>query len=180
MGILTGKKILITGLLSDRSVAYGVAKACVKHGAEIAITYMSERFLDRATNFAKEFNTNLVFPCDVTKDEDISNLFKMLKNNWDGIDGLLHSIAYTPKNGISGDFVDNLTRDIFNQSNDISAYSFASLAKHGRSMMKNRNSSMVCLSYLGGTRVVPNYNMAGVSKAALEAITKIYVLLFRS
>ncbi|MCX8514911.1 MAG: SDR family oxidoreductase [Burkholderiales bacterium] len=172
MGILAGKKILITGLLSNRSIAYGVAKACVEQGAEIAITYQSDRFLDRAQGFAQEFGTNIILPCDVTSDEQINNLFTRLAKSWDGVDGLLHSLAYTPKEGISGDFVANVNRDTFKISSDISSYSYLALARAGRDMMKNRNASMLCLTYLGGERVLPNYNMAGVSKAALEATSR--------
>ncbi len=169
MGLLTGKKILITGLLSNRSIAYGVAKACKAQGAEIAITYQAERFLDRAKGFAQEFGTDIIIPCDVTDDAQIENVFTELKKYWDGIDGVLHSLAYTPKEGLSGDFVDNVSRECFSTSNDISAYSFTALAKAARPMMKGRNSSLICLTYLGGERVLPNYNMAGVAKAALDA-----------
>lgn len=169
MGFLAGKKILITGLLSNRSIAYGVAKACKEQGSEIAITYQAERFLDRAKGFAEEFGTNIIIPCDVTDDAQIEGVFTELKKHWDGVDGVLHSLAYTPKEGLSGDFVDNVSRECFNTSNDISAYSFSALAKAARPMMKSRNSSLICLTYLGGERVLPNYNMAGVAKAALEA-----------
>ena len=169
MGFLDGKKILITGLISNRSIAYGVAKACCAQGADLAITYQTERFIDRAREFAKEFGAKVVIPCDVTSDEQIKNLFGELNTHWDGVDGILHCLAYTPKEGISGDFVQNVDRDVFATSNDISAYSFSALAKAGRSMMQGRNASMLCLTYLGGEKVLPNYNMAGVSKAALEA-----------
>ena len=169
MGFLAGKKILITGLLSNRSIAYGVAKACHAQGAEIAITYQGERFLERAKGFAAEFDSKIIVSCDVTDDEQIANVFTELKKHWDGLDGILHCIAYTPREGLSGDFVENVSRDAFKISNDISAYSFNALAKAGRSMMQGRNASMICLTYLGGERVLPNYNMAGVAKAALEA-----------
>ena len=169
MGLLTGKKILITGLLSNRSIAYGVAKSCIAQGAEIAITYQTERFLDRAKGFAEEFGTDIIIPCDVTDDAQIEGVFTELKKHWDGVDGVLHSLAYTPKEGLSGDFVDNVSRECFSTSNDISAYSFSALAKAARPMMKGRNSSLICLTYLGGERVLPNYNMAGVAKAALDA-----------
>ncbi len=172
MGFLQGKKILITGLISDRSIAYGVAKACFEQGAELAFTYQNEKHSERVAGFAKEFNSNLVFQLDVANDEQISNLFTELEKHWDGLDGLLHSIAFTPKNGLVGDFVDNIDRETFRLSNDISAYSFIALARAGRKMMQGRNASLVCLSYLGGERVLPNYNMAGIAKAALESSTR--------
>lgn len=169
MGFLSGKKILITGLISDRSIAYGVAKVCFEQGAELAFTYQNEKHVDRVAGFAAEFNSKLVFQLDVAKDEHITALFSELSKHWDGLDGLLHSIAFTPKAGLSGDFVENVDRDTFNISNDISAYSLIALGREARKMMQGRNGSIVCLSYLGGERVLPNYNMAGVAKAALES-----------
>lgn len=172
MGFLQGKKILITGLISDRSIAYGVAKACFQQGAELAFTYQNEKHRDRVAGFAKEFNSDLVFPLDVGVDEQITNLFVELEKKWDGLDGVLHSIAFTPKNGLVGDFVDNVDRETFKISNDISAYSFIALGRAARKMMQGRNGCLICLSYLGGERVLPNYNMAGVAKAALESSTR--------
>lgn len=169
MGFLAGKKILITGLLSDRSIAYGIAKACHKQGAELAFTFQTERFEQRVKDLAKEFDGKIFLPCDVTKDEEIASLFNELSKHWDHLDGVLHSIAYTPKEGLMGDFVDNVTRETFNVSNDISAYSFACLAKHARALLTKGQGSLLALTYLGGEKVVPNYNMAGVSKAALDA-----------
>lgn len=172
MGFLNGKKILITGLLSDRSIAYGVAKACQREGATLAFTYQMERFKERTAKLAKDFNSDLLFPCDVTNDAEIAQLFADLGKKWDGLDGILHSIAFAEKEGLTGDFVNNVTRDIFTKANDVSAYSFMALAKAGRSMMQGRNASLVTLTYLGADRVVPNYNMMGVAKAALEAATR--------
>lgn len=172
MGFLQGKKILITGIISDRSIAYGVAKMCYAQGAELAFTYQGERFKDRVTKFAAEFNSNLVFECDVANDASIEKVFADLANSWDGLDGLLHSIAFVPKEGISGDFVENVSREVFNIANDISSYSFLALAKAARPMTQGRNASLVCLSYLGGIRVLQNYNMSGVAKAALDATAR--------
>lgn len=169
MGFLSGKKILITGLISNRSIAYGIAKACFAQGAELAFTYQNEKHAGRVSDFAAEFNSTLVFPLDVTNDEQINNLFASLEQHWDGLDGLLHSIAFTPKAGLGGDFIENVDRETFEISNDISAYSFIALGRAARKMMQGRNASLVCLSYLGGERVLPNYNMAGVAKAALES-----------
>ena len=172
MGFLHGKKILITGLISDRSIAYGVAKSCFEQGAELAFTYQNEKHAERVAGFAREFNSTLVFPLDVASDEQISALFRDLGACWDGLDGLLHSIAFTPKHALAGDFVENVDRETFRLSNDISAYSLIALARSARPMMQGRNAGIVCLSYLGGERVLPNYNMAGIAKAALESCTR--------
>lgn len=169
MGILSGKKILITGLLSDRSIAYGVAKACKQMGAELAFTYQTERFEQRVKDLAADFGGKIVLLCDVSKDEDVANLFTKLGQSWDSLDGVLHSIAYSPKEGLTGDFVENVGRETFRVSNDVTAYSFSLLAKYARELLTKAHGSLVTLSYLGGERVVPNYNMAGVAKAALEA-----------
>lgn len=172
MSFLTGKKILITGLISDRSIAYGVAKSCFKHGAELAFTYQNPKHQERVAGLAAEFNSKIILPLDVAIDEQLTQVFEQLAQHWDGLDGILHSIAFTPKNGLTGDFVDNVDRETFKVSNDISAYSFVALAKAARHMMQGRNAALVCLSYLGGERVLPNYNMAGVSKAALESCVR--------
>ena len=172
MGFLAGKKFLITGLLSDRSIAYGVAKACHREGATLAFTYHMERFRDRTLKLAGDFGSDFVIPCDVTNDEEISQLPNALGAKWDSLDGVLHSIAFSEKEGLSGDFVNNVTREIFAQANDVSAYSFLALARALRPMMQGREAAMVTLSYLGANRIVPNYNMMGVAKAALEATTR--------
>jgi enoyl-[acyl-carrier protein] reductase I len=169
MAILKDKHILITGLLSNRSIAYGVATACKNQGATLAFTYQEERFKERVTNLAKDFNSSIVLPLDVTKDEEFGELFIALNQQWDRLDGVLHSIAYSPKEGLMGDFVDNVTRSTFQIANDISAYSFSALAKASRNMLKQSGGSLLTLSYLGGEKVVANYNMAGVTKAALES-----------
>jgi enoyl-[acyl-carrier protein] reductase I len=169
MALLNGKKILITGLLSNRSIAYGVAKTCHREGAILAFTYQDEKFKDRVLDLAKDFNSNLIIPCDVTKDNEIENLFNHLSEKWDGLDGLLHSIAYSPKEGLIGDFVENVTRETYKIATDISSYSFNALAKGARDLLKKSQGSLLTLTYLGGDKVVPNYNMAGVAKAALES-----------
>lgn len=169
MGFLAGKKILITGLLSDRSIAYGVAKACKAQGAELAFTYQSDRFLERVKGLAAQFDSDLLLKCDVTIDADIQTLFEDLSKKWNSLDGVLHSIAYVPKEGLTGSFVDNVSREVYQVSNDISSYSFLALAKHSRALLAKSQGSLITLSYLGGERVVTNYNMSGVAKAALEA-----------
>ncbi|TXH58665.1 MAG: SDR family oxidoreductase [Bacteroidia bacterium] len=169
MGFLSGKKILITGLISDRSIAYGVAKVCKREGALLAFTYQGEKIEQRVKNLAAEFDSTLVLPCDVAQDEQIPALFEKLGQNWDGLDGILHSIAFSPKAGLTGDFVENVDREVFRIANDVTAYSFTALAKYAKPLLQKNNGSLVTLTYLGAEKVVPNYNMAGVAKAALEA-----------
>ena len=173
MGFLADKKILITGLLSKHSIAYGIAKACHREGAQLAFTYQNERFEDRIKKFAAEFGSDITIPVDVSSDEQIDNLFVELGKRWDGLDGLVHSIAYAPTEAIEGDFLNGITRDAFRIAHDISSYSYAALAKGARPMMQGRpNASMLALSYLGAERTMPNYNTMGLAKASLEAATR--------
>ena len=169
MGFLAGKRILITGLLSNRSIAYGIAKAMHREGAELAFTYQNERFRDRVAKMAADFGTELVFPCDVQEDPQITELFEQLATHWDGLDSLVHSIAFAPTKALEGDFLDGCSREAFRISQEISAYSFPALAKAARPMMKGRNGSLLTLSYLGAVRTMPNYNIMGLAKASLEA-----------
>ncbi len=169
MALLTGKRILITGLLSDRSISYGIASACKREGAELALTYVGERFRDRINEFAKEFDTSLVFPCDVADDAQIDGVFAGLRQHWDGLDGLVHSIGFAPREAISGELLDGLSREGFRIAHDISAYSFPALAKAALPMLEGRRSSLLTLTYLGSQRVVPHYNTMGLAKASLEA-----------
>ena len=173
MGFLAGKRILITGLLSKHSIAYGIAKACHREGAELAFTFQNERFIDRVSKFADEFSSKLVFPCDVSVDSDINNLFTELGKHWDGLDGLVHSIAYAPAEALEGDFLDGITREASQIAHDVSAYSYAALAKAARPLLlKGNNPALLALTYLGAERVMPNYNLMGMAKASLEAATR--------
>jgi enoyl-[acyl-carrier protein] reductase I len=169
MGFLAGKKILVTGVLSNRSIAYGIAKAARREGAELALTYQNERFKDRVGEMAAELGSNIALACEVTSDAEIDALFRSLKERWDGLDGLVHAIAFAPREAIAGDFLEGLSRAAFAQAHDISAYSFAALAKAAMPMMQGRKASLVTLTYLGAERVVPNYNTMGLAKASLEA-----------
>ena len=169
MGFLVGKRILITGLLSNRSIAYGIAKAMHREGAELAFTYQNERFLERVAKLATDFDSRLLFPLDVQDDEQITALFDQLGQHWDGLDALVHSIAYAPSDALDGDFLDGLSRDAFRISQEVSAYSFPALAKAARPMMRGRNGALLTLSYLGAERTMPNYNIMGLAKASLEA-----------
>jgi enoyl-[acyl-carrier protein] reductase I len=169
MGFLSGKRVLVTGLLSNRSIAYGIATAVRREGAELAFTYQNDRFKARVTEMAGEFGSELAFPCDVANDAEIAALFAGLAKSWDGLDGLVHAIAFAPREAIAGDFLEGLSREAFRIAHDVSAYSFAALAKAALPMMQGRKSALLTLSYLGAERVVPNYNTMGLAKASLEA-----------
>ena len=168
MGFLAGKKLLITGVLSNRSIAYGIAKACHAQGAELAFSYVGERFKDRITEFAADFNSNLIFDCDVGDDAQIEKLFADLSQTWPTFDGFVHSIGFAPREAIAGDFLDGLTRENFRIAHDISAYSFPAMAKAALPYL-NANAALLTLSYLGALRTIPNYNTMGLAKASLEA-----------
>ena len=168
MGFLTGKKLLITGVLSNRSIAYGIAKACHAQGAELAFGYVGERFRDRITEFAADFDSKLIFDCDVGSDEQIAALFTDLSKTWPTFDGFVHSIGFAPREAIAGDFLEGLSREGYRIAHDISAYSFPAMAKAALPML-NPKSALLTLTYLGSTRVLPNYNTMGLAKASLEA-----------
>jgi enoyl-[acyl-carrier protein] reductase I len=169
VALLTDRKILITGVLSARSIAYGVARACQREGATLAFTYASEELKDRVVKLAADFGPCPVLPCDVTSDEQIAALFDRLRSEWQGLDGLLHSIAFAPREALSGDFLSGLTRAAFATAHDVSSYSFAALAKAARPLLTGRNASLLTLTYLGAMRAVTNYNVMGLAKASLEA-----------
>ncbi len=169
MGFLAGKRLLITGLLSNRSIAYGIARACHREGAELAFSYVGERFKDRITEFAAEFDSKLIFDCDVGNDEQIDQMFADLGAAWpEGFDGFVHSIGFAPREAIAGDFLDGLSRESFRIAHDISAYSFPAMAKAAASRLRP-NAALLTLSYLGAVRYVPSYNTMGLAKASLEA-----------
>lgn len=169
MGFLAGKRILITGVISNRSIAYGIAKACHQQGAELAFTYVGDRFKDRVVEYAAEFGSNIVIPCDVSDDAQIDGAFATLKTHWDGLDGLVHAIGFAPRESIAGEFLDGLSREAFRIAHDISAYSFPALAKAALPMMQGRQASVLTLTYLGAEKVVKHYNTMGLAKASLEA-----------
>lgn len=169
MGFLAGKKILIAGLLSNRSIAYGIAEAMKREGAELAFTYQMEKHQDRVAKLAAEFGSSLLFHCDVAEDNQIDALFPAIAKHWDGIDCIVHSVAFVPKDALDGDYLDKVTRENFRIAHDISSYSFAALAKAAYPMMAGRNGSLLTISYLGAERTMPNYNVMGLAKASLEA-----------
>jgi enoyl-[acyl-carrier protein] reductase I len=168
MGFLTGKKFLVTGVLSNRSIAYGIAKACREQGAELAFSYVGDRFKDRITEFAADFGSTLIFDCDVGDDAQIDKLFKDLSAAWPRFDGFVHSIGFAPREAIAGNFLDGLSRENFRIAHDISAYSFPAMAKAALPYL-NDKSALLTLTYLGALRSVPNYNTMGLAKASLEA-----------
>lgn len=169
MSFLKGKRALITGLISDRSMAYGIAEAMHREGAELAFTYQNDRFKDRVDEMAAKFNSSITLPCDVSQDEEIVRTFTALAKYWDGFDILVHSIAFAPADQLQGDYLENLTREGFRVAHDVSSYSFAALAKAALPMMQNRQAALLTLTYIGSIRTVPNYNIMGLAKASLEA-----------
>jgi enoyl-[acyl-carrier protein] reductase I len=169
MGILSDKKILVTGLLSSRSIAYGIAQACRREGATLAFTYVNDDLKERVVKLAAEFGSPPVLPCDVSSDEQIEALFAALKREWGALDGLVHSIAFAPREALAGDFLNGLSRAAFATAHDISSYSFAALARGARPLMAGRRGSLLTLTYLGSVRAIQNYNVMGLAKASLEA-----------
>jgi len=169
MGFLAGKKALIVGIASNRSIAYGIAKAMHREGAELAFSYANEKLKPRVEKFAAEFGSDIALPCDVSLDEEIDGLIDLLGERWDSLDALVHSVAFAPREALAGDYLENLDREGFRVAHDISSYSLAALAKAARPMMQNRNGAIITMTYLGSERALPNYNIMGVAKASLEA-----------
>jgi len=169
MGMLAGRRLLITGLLSNRSIAYGIARAAHREGAELAFTYVGERFEPRVRELAADFGATIVLPCDVNSDAEITALFDNLAGHWDGLDGLVHAIAFAPREAIAGEFLEGFSREAFRQAHEVSAYSFPALAKAALPLMQGRRAALLTLSYLGAERAIPHYNTMGLAKASLEA-----------
>jgi len=169
MGFLHGKRALITGVLNHRSIAWGIANAMHREGAELAFTYVNDKLKDRVDEAAVQFGSSIVLPCDVTSDSDIENLFVELGKHWDGLDIVVHSIGFAPREALTGEYLDGLTREAFRIAHDVSSYSFAALAKAARPLMKDRAGALLTLTYLGSDRALSNYNVMGLAKASLEA-----------
>lgn len=169
MGFLANKKALIIGVAGSRSIAWGIAQAMKREGAELALTYQNEKLQSRVEKLASECDTDITLPCDVSSDEQIESLFTHLDDYWNHVDIIVHSVAFAPRDQLQGDYLENVTREGFHTAHDISSYSFAALAKAGRNMMHGRNGALLTLSYLGAERTIPNYNVMGVAKASLEA-----------
>lgn len=172
MGFLTGKKALIVGLASNRSIAYGIAKALHDQGAELAFTYQNDKLQERVEKMAAEFGSKLTFPCDVARDDEITAVFKDLHPHWQQLDILIHSVAYAPADQIAGNYIEHANREGFRIAHDISAYSLVALTKAAMPMMENTDGSVLTLSYFGAEKAVPNYNVMGIAKASLEAAVR--------
>ncbi|MFY7697362.1 MAG: enoyl-ACP reductase FabI [Legionella sp.] len=172
MGFLNGKKALIVGLASNRSIAYGIAKALHEQGAELAFTYQNEKLRERVERMAAEFNSTLTFACDVSSDQAIESVFTQLGRQWQQLDILIHSVAFAPADQIGGDFIQNSTREGFQIAHDISAYSLVGLAKAALPLMEQSQGAILTLSYYGAEKAVPNYNVMGIAKASLEATVR--------
>ena len=169
MGFLTGKRILVLGVASKLSIASGIAAAMHREGAQLALTYQNDKLKERVLKFAESWDSHLVFPCDVSNDQQIQDLFSDLSESWDGLDGIVHCLAYAPAHELEGNYVDVTTREGFLTAHEISSFSFVALAQAGKAMMEGRNGSLLTLSYLGAMRSLPNYNVMGLAKASLEA-----------
>jgi len=169
MGFLEGKRALVVGVAGNRSIAWGIARAMHRQGAEIALTYQNERLKSRVEKLAAELDSHITIPCDVEFDEQIDATFDALGKHWDGLDIIVHAVAFAPREALQGDYLNAVNRDAFRIAHDISSYSFAALAKAARPMMQGSNGALVTLTYLGSERTMPNYNVMGVAKASLEA-----------
>ncbi|MGH8113612.1 MAG: enoyl-ACP reductase FabI [Rhodanobacteraceae bacterium] len=169
MGFLEGKRALVTGILSNRSIAWGIAQAMHREGAELAFTYVDEKLRNRVDDAATQLGSDIVLPCDVSRDSEIETLFDTLAKRWDGLDILIHSIGFAPREALQGEYLDGLTRENFKIAHDISSYSLAALAKAARPMMQGRRAAILTLTYLGAERALASYNVMGLAKASLEA-----------
>ena len=169
MGFLAGKRALIVGIASNRSIAWGIAQAMRREGAELAFTYQNDKLQSRVEKMATELGSSIILPCDVASDTDIDAVFAHVGQHWDGLDIVVHSVAYAPREALEGDFLEGISRENFRIAHDISAYSFAALAKAARPLMKGRRGALITMTYLGGVRAVPNYNVMGLAKASLDA-----------
>jgi len=174
MGFMAGKRALIVGVASDRSIATGIAEAFAREGAEIAFTYQNEKLLGRVTKLATRLgqNPDLCFPCDVSSDEEIASVFSKLSKEWDGLDILVHSVGFAPRDQLEGGFAEAVTREGFQIAHDISSYSLAGLTKGALPMMQGRDAAILALTYNAATMVVPNYNVMGLAKASLESCVR--------
>ena len=169
MGFMQGKRALIVGLASNRSIAWGIAQAFAREGAEIALTYQNDRLKPRVEKMAAELGSSMTYPLDVAHDSEIDELMTLIGKEWDGIDVMVHSVGFAPREQLTGTYIESVTREGFQIAHDISSYSLAALAKAALPLMQGRNSSILTLSYLGAVRAVPNYNVMGLAKASLEA-----------
>ncbi len=171
MGMLEGKKLLVIGVASKRSIAWGIASAMHREGATLAFTYQNDRLKDRVVDMAAACDSQLVLPCDVSEDQQIDDMIAALTKDWGKFDGFIHAVAFAPREALDGDYLDSVDRESFRIAHDVSSYSFAAVAKAARPHL-NTGSSLITLSYLGAVRAMPNYNVMGLAKASLEANTR--------
>ncbi len=169
MAFLTDKRVLIVGVASERSIAWGIARAMRREGAQLALTYQNDKLEERVRKLAAEVDADPVLPLDVTDDAQFDALFAELGRHWDGLDAIVHAVAFAPREQLAGSFVDTVDREGFRIAHEISSYSLAALARAGRPLMQGRAGSLLTLSYLGGVRTCPHYNVMGLAKASLEA-----------
>ncbi|MEP7246479.1 MAG: SDR family oxidoreductase, partial [Gammaproteobacteria bacterium] len=169
MGFLAGKRVLIVGVATERSIAWGIAQAMHREGAELAFTYLNDKMKERVVPLAESLGARITLPMDVIHDDQIDAGFDLLTREWGNLDSVVHAVAYAPREAITGSFVENTTREAFRMAHDISSYSLTALAKRSLPLMEGRNGSMLTLSYLGAVRSIPNYNVMGLAKASLEA-----------
>jgi enoyl-[acyl-carrier protein] reductase I len=169
MGFLQGKRALIVGVAGERSIAWGIAQAMRREGAELAFTYQNDKLKERVAKLATESGSSITMPCDVGSDEQIQAAFDTLGQHWDGLDIIVHSVAFAPRGELEGPYLQNATREGFRIAHEISSYSFGALAKAGLPLMQGRNGALLTVTYLGAERAIPNYNVMGLAKASLEA-----------
>ncbi len=169
MGFLQDKKALIVGVASNKSIAWGISQAMHREGAELAFTYQNEKLQGRVEKFANELESDFVLPCDLSDEQQISDVFSSIEQRWGHLDIIVHSAAFAPREELEGMFVDAVTREGFNTAHEISSYSFAALAKYGRPLLQGRNGALLTLTYIGAVRSMPGYNVMGLAKASLEA-----------
>jgi enoyl-[acyl-carrier protein] reductase I len=169
MGFLNGKRALIIGVASNRSIAWGIAKAMHREGAELAFTYQNERFKDRVGDLGAELGSEICIPCEVSSDQEIQQVFERLHDYWEHLEIVVHAVAYAPREQLEGEYLDTVTREGFRIAHEISSYSFSALAKAARPLMQGRHGALLTLSYLGAVRAMPHYNVMGLAKASLEA-----------
>lgn len=169
MGILTGKRALIVGVASDRSIAWGIAQAMHAHGAELAFSYAGDKFKERVIPLADSIGSKLTMQLDVTDDAQIDAAFDLLKREWGWFDILVHAVAFAPREALEGSFTAQTSREAFRIAHDVSSYSFTALARASVPLMADRAGAMLTLSYLGAIRSIPSYNVMGLAKASLEA-----------
>jgi enoyl-[acyl-carrier protein] reductase I len=169
MGFLAGKRAFIVGVATDRSIAWGIAQAMHREGAELAFSYVNDKMKERVEPLAHSIGSKLTMPLDVTVDGQIDSAFDLLKREWGELDIVIHAVAFAPREAIAGSFVGNTTREAFRIAHDVSSYSFTALARGARPLMAGRNGALLTLSYLGAVRSIPSYNVMGLAKASLEA-----------